>query len=104
METTRREFLKLVAATVGAVAAPVSLSIGAVLELEAVIDDALFQDAMSIGKVSKNGVTVNLDMEKVWRSVYLVDQRDQRWTTQDQGKAWACGDFWFNVEGECSWG
>jgi len=103
METTRREFLKLVTAAVGAAALPSFLSLGTELEFEAVIDEDLLTAALSIGKVVKDNIVVNVDVDKLWEGMYLVDQRHRVWRTQDQGQTWTCGDLWFNTEGECSW-
>ena len=102
MDTSRRQFLKLLGSLAGIAALPLEWQ-GMTIELEAIIDENLLTDALSVGQITKAGVEVSIDLEKLWRSVHLVDQWDHEWCTQDQGQTWAWEGHWFNADGECSW-
>jgi len=102
METSRRQFLKLLGALAAITALPLEWR-KTTIELEVAIDQDLLYDAFSIGQITKDSVEVSIDLEKMWRAVCATDQWGHEWRTSDQGNTWAWEDHWFNADGECSW-
>jgi len=101
METSRRQFLKLAGALAGATALPVTL--GTVIELEAVFDEQLVRDAITIEpSPDRRGILATVDQAKMWQAVHLVDQYGHQWCTQDQGQTWSWNGHSFTAEGLCT--
>ena len=101
MQTTRREFLKVMG--VVAFAATVPLEWGqVVVELEPVVDEKALMKAWTLERyAAAMGITV--DLEKMWQVVHLEDQWGHKWHTEDEGQTWAWDNHWFNAQGDCSW-
>ena len=97
MTVTRRQFLKLTGIFAAATAIPIA-SLAVTVELEAVIDDKLLGEAISIGKFTQGGAEATIDMDKMWQAVCFVDQWGNEWRTED-GESWAWAGHSFELEG-----
>ena len=90
---TRRQFGRLLASWVYAVALPPGLSRHPEPEPYAVcFDEDVLAEAISLGECELTGdqwgFRVQLDVERTWQAVSLMDQEGNVWRTTDEGRTW----------------
>ena len=100
-DITRRDFLKLTAATAAAFAVPIIAESQQRLDLIVEVDQNKLEEAFTVyvngsryNKLENNvtaHVTAVFDEAKMWQAVHATDQWGRHWTTTD-GKSWTCGE------------